>query len=70
MYRIKEALIIMWYVLTHKYYVFYSAKRAEIGNNGGTEYHSVPVEKFPVFLEAVSDHSKKMADNFKNLAQN
>ncbi len=38
MYRLKEAFIIFWAVLTHKYYWFFSIKDAKDGKRVGKGY--------------------------------
>lgn len=46
-YRIVEAFIIFWQVLTAKHYLFFSAKRNEIGNNGAMQYNSLSLQGNP-----------------------
>lgn len=60
-YRIKEAFVIFWTVLTHKYYFFASAKDLKIGVSKRC-YISDPAEKSDYFLRKVSEFTRKMAN--------
>lgn len=68
-YRFKEAFIIFWTVLTHKYYFFASAKDLKLGVCKRC-YISDPAEKSVFFLRTVSKYTRKMAMKKDNDTQN
>lgn len=62
MYRLKEALIAFWVVLTHKYYVFASVS-SDHRKYKSSFYCSKPAEKNPVFWTVIKDF---IIQGFKN----
>lgn len=63
MYRLKEAIIIFWKVLTHENYVFFSSKN---GNSHACEWNSKPVENNHIFWDAVSEFASNAEKSIKN----
>lgn len=58
MYRIKEAFIAFWLVLTYKLYYIAAAKQTGTGPNDHARcYVSKPALRDNIFLKAVSEHS-------------
>lgn len=66
MYRIKEALIAMWIVLTHKHYVIASMKREVVGHNGGRFYFSKPAQNNALFWDALAEYSANISKLIKS----
>lgn len=65
MYRLKEAIVIFWAVLTHKYYFFASVKRIS-ADTPAVCYLSSQAEKTPVFCEAVSEYADKVRKSIQS----
>lgn len=65
MYRLKEAIVIFWAVLTHKYYFFASVKRIS-ADTPAFCYLSSQAENTPVFCEAVSEYADKVRKSIQS----
>lgn len=64
--RLKEAIVIFWAVLTHKYYFFASVKRV-CADTPAFCYMSSPAENDPIFLKAVSEYMGILNQNINRL---
>lgn len=57
MYRIKEAFIAFWLVLTYKYYYITAAKQMAVEKSGAKCYTSTEALRDNTFLRAVARHA-------------
>lgn len=70
LYRIKEAFIIFWAVLTHRYYYFASGRHVKGKPYGkdvkaGCNFTSTPAEEHPIFLELAGEFAMKFKEKYK-----